>query len=158
MPRTSYFFPVCVGGGVRRLPLFLRTSVRTSVPRPGAGRPPPWITKMQHLSFVKKAFKTNGLGHFLEPYVRWLFCRSLSKSAPMQRSARFVISPFGTGALYMGATKRSKPFKITGLRRFCLTHSWGSIWTIKTAQALPCCVALVLLFAGALPCSVALVF
>ena len=75
----------------------------------------------------------------------------------MQRAVRFDMCPFGTGAFHIGSKKRSKPFKINGLG--CLGGAFlgGPIWTIQTAKAFPCSVALVFFSAEALPCSVALI-
>ena len=75
----------------------------------------------------------------------------------MQRGVRFDMCPFGTGAFHMVSEKRSKQFKINGLGCFREAFFRGPIWTIQTAKAFPCSVALVFLSAGALPCSVALI-
>ena len=75
----------------------------------------------------------------------------------MQRGVRFGMCPFDTGAFYMGSKQRSKPFKINGLGCFREAFFGGPIWSIQTAKAFLCSVALVCFFAGALPCSVALV-
>ena len=75
----------------------------------------------------------------------------------MQRGVRFDTSPFGTGAFWMGSQKHSKPFKINGLGCFREAFFGGPIWTMQTAKAFPCSVALVFFVARALPCSVALV-
>ena len=75
----------------------------------------------------------------------------------MQRGVRFDMCPFGTGALYMGSEKRSKHVKINGLGFFRDASLGGPIWTIQTAKAFPCSMALVFFSAGALPCSMALV-
>ena len=61
----------------------------------------------------------------------------------MQRGVRFDMCPFGTGAFYMGSEKRSKQFKINGLGCFREAFFGGPIWTIQTAKAFPCSVALV---------------
>ena len=112
-------------------------------PAAPAGRPaaPPLYT--QNTLKRSKPFKINGLGHFWGTHLRFLFYTKIENRAPMQRGVRFGMCPFDTGAFYMGSKQRSKPFKINGLGCFREAFFLGPIWSIQTAKAFLCSVALV---------------
>ena len=60
----------------------------------------------------------------------------------MQRGVRFDMCPFGTGAFHRGSEKRSKHLNLNGLDCFWEPFFGGPIWTIQTAKAFTCSVAL----------------
>jgi hypothetical protein len=60
--------------------------------------------------------------------------------------------------LQWGSNKLRKHLKINGLGRFLGTLLGRPIWTMRTKNAFPCSVVLILNFWEAFPCSVALVF
>ena len=63
-----------------------------------------------------------------------------------------------TRVLQWGTNKHQKQFKIIGLGRFWGTLLGRPIWTMRTKNAFPCSVVLILHFWETFPCSVALVF
>jgi len=75
----------------------------------------------------------------------------------MQHGIRFDMCPFGTGAFQVGSKQRAKPLKINGLGYYREAFSGEPVWTIQTAKAFPCSVALAFFSVGVLPCSMALV-
>ena len=135
------FFLRALQGWSGRKPVFLRTSVRPSVPRAAARPPPP--SELQNMLKRSKPFKINGLGPFWGTHLRSFVYINLKKYARMQRGVRFDTCPFCTGAFYVGSEKRSKQFEINCLGCFGEAFFGGPIWTIEPAKIFPCSVALV---------------